>query len=127
VLFQIGQHCERIADFALALSIYRDCAYPGARQRMIRVLERCGEYELALELATQAEQSPESAAEQQPASVLPRLRRKLGGPALKRASPRPVERLDLQLPRLIRPCRWSSTSRRICTKTAARCITSKTA
>jgi hypothetical protein len=32
---------------------------------MIRVLERCGEYALALELATQAGQSPESAAEQQ--------------------------------------------------------------
>ncbi|MGP6459663.1 VRR-NUC domain-containing protein [Pseudomonas parakoreensis] len=100
VLFQIGQYCERIAEFALALSIYRDCAYPGARQRMIRVLERCGEYALALELATLAEQAPESAAEQQSLQrMLPRLRRKLGGPPLKRATPRPVERLDLQLPR----------------------------
>ncbi|MHC3822785.1 VRR-NUC domain-containing protein [Pseudomonas sp. G3-19] len=100
VLFQIGQYCERIAEFALALSIYRDCAYPGARQRMIRVLERCGEYALALELASLAEQAPESAAEQQSLQrMLPRLRRKLGGPPLKRATPRPVERLDLQLPR----------------------------
>lgn len=100
VLFQIGQYCERITEFALALSIYRDCAYPGARQRMIRVLERCGEYALALELATLAEQAPESAAEQQSLQrMLPRLRRKLGGPPLKRAAPRPVERLDLQLPR----------------------------
>ena len=100
VLFQIGQYCERITEFALALSIYRDCAYPGARQRMIRVLERCGEYARALELATLAEQTPESAAEQQSLQrMLPRLRRKLGGPPLKRAAPRPVERLDLQLPR----------------------------
>ncbi|EUB84740.1 VRR-NUC domain-containing protein [Pseudomonas sp. GM30] len=100
VLFQIGQYCERVAEFALALSIYRDCTYPGARQRMIRVLERCGEYALALELATLAEQAPESAAEQQSLQrMLPRLRRKLGGPPLKRATPRPVERLDLQLPR----------------------------
>jgi tetratricopeptide (TPR) repeat protein len=100
VLFQIGQYCERITEFALALSIYRDCAYPGARQRMIRVLERCGEYALALELASLAEQAPESAAEQQSLQrMLPRLRRKLGGPPLKRATPRPVERLDLQLPR----------------------------
>ncbi|NHW99412.1 VRR-NUC domain-containing protein [Pseudomonas koreensis] len=100
VLFQIGQYCERIAEFALALSIYRNCAYPGARQRMIRVLERCGEYALALELASLAEQAPESAAEQQSLQrMLPRLRRKLGGPPLKRATPRPVERLDLQLPR----------------------------
>ncbi|CAI8863257.1 VRR-NUC domain-containing protein [Pseudomonas sp. IT-P260] len=100
VLFQIGQYCERITEFALALSIYRDCTYPGARQRMIRVLERCGEYALALELATLAEQAPESAAEQQSLQrMLQRLRRKLGGPPLKRAAPRPVERLDLQLRR----------------------------
>ncbi|WP_025109637.1 VRR-NUC domain-containing protein [Pseudomonas sp. H1h] len=100
VLFQIGQYCERISEFALALSIYRECAYPGARQRMIRVLERCGEYALALELATLAEQAPQSAAEQQSLQrMLPRLRRKLGGPPLKRAAPRPVERLDLQLSR----------------------------
>lgn len=100
VLFQIGQYCERISEFALALSIYRDCAYPGARLRMIRVLERSGEYSLALELATLAEQAPESAAEQQGLQrILPRLRRKLGGPPLKRTAARPVERLDLQLPR----------------------------
>jgi tetratricopeptide (TPR) repeat protein len=100
VLFQIGQYCERITEFALALSIYRDCAYPGARLRMIRVLERSGEYPLALELATLAEQAPESAAEQQGLQrILPRVRRKLGGPPLKRAAARPVERLDLQLPR----------------------------
>ncbi|MFZ3282816.1 VRR-NUC domain-containing protein [Pseudomonas sp.] len=100
VLFQIGQYCERISEFALALSIYRDCAYPGARLRMVRVLERCAEYALALELGTRAGQAPESAAEQQGLQrILPRLRRKLGGPPLKRTAPRPVERLDLQLPR----------------------------
>ena len=51
LLFQMGQYCERIADFATALSIYRECAWPGARLRLIRVLERCGEYQLALDLA----------------------------------------------------------------------------
>ena len=101
LLFQIGQHCERIADFSTALVLYRQCAYPGARLRLIRVLERCEEYELALDLATQAGQSPQSAAEQQQLlRVLPRLRRKLGGPAMKRASPREMVRLDLQLPRV---------------------------
>ncbi|WP_426619977.1 VRR-NUC domain-containing protein [Pseudomonas rustica] len=100
VLFQIGQYCERITEFALALSIYRDCAYPGARLRMIRVLERRAEYALALELAMLAEQAPESAAEQQGLQrIMPRLRRKLGGPPLKRATAKPVERLDLHLPR----------------------------
>ncbi|WP_053119979.1 VRR-NUC domain-containing protein [Pseudomonas sp. P1.31] len=100
VLFQIGQYCERITEFALALSIYRDCDYPGARLRMIRVLERSAEYALALELALLAEQAPESAAEQQGLQrIMPRMRRKLGGPPLKRATAKPVERLDLHLPR----------------------------
>ncbi|MDN4546201.1 VRR-NUC domain-containing protein [Pseudomonas sp. C32] len=100
LLFQMAQHCERIADFSTALNLYRQCSYPGARARLIRVLERCGEFQLALELATRAEQAPESAAEQQQLlRVLPRLRRKLGGPPIKRASPRSMQRLDLQLPR----------------------------
>ncbi|MEB0045126.1 MULTISPECIES: VRR-NUC domain-containing protein [unclassified Pseudomonas] len=100
LLFQIAQQCERLGDFPGALSIYRDCAYPGARQRRIRVLERCGEYALAMQLAVDAEQSPESAAEQQHLlRVLPRLRRKLGGAPMKRASPRPMLRLDVQLSR----------------------------
>lgn len=101
LLFQIAQHCERVADFANALAIYRECAWPGARGRMIRVLERCGEYQLAMDLAMLAEQSPQSAAEQQQLlRVLPRLRRKLGGPPNKRPSPRQMLRLDLQLPRI---------------------------
>ncbi|MHC8339274.1 VRR-NUC domain-containing protein [Pseudomonas sp. HLT2-19-2] len=100
LLFQIGQHCERMADFSTALMIYRECAYPGARLRLIRVLERCGDYQLAMDLAATIEQSPESAAEQQQLlRVLPRLRRKLGGPAMKRVSPRAMLRLDLHLPR----------------------------
>ncbi|EJM56471.1 hypothetical protein PMI29_05013, partial [Pseudomonas sp. GM49] len=80
LLFQMAQYCERIADFSMALNLYRECAYPGARSRLIRVLERSGQFELAMDLAAQAEQAPESAAEhQQLLRVLPRLRRKLGG------------------------------------------------
>lgn len=64
------------------------------------MLERCSEFELALELAIQAEQTPESAAERQVLlRMLPRLRRKLGGPPMKRPSPREMLRLDLHLPR----------------------------
>lgn len=101
LLFQMGQHGERIGDFALALCIYRDCTYPGARLRMIRVLERIGEYTLALELAETAVQSPQSAAECQALlRIVPRLRRKLGGPPVPRAVAREVERLDLHLPRV---------------------------
>jgi tetratricopeptide (TPR) repeat protein len=98
LLFQIGQYCERVADFPTALSIYRACAYPGAWLRMIRVLERMGEYQQALELALG--QTAPSAAEQQGLSrIVPRLRRKLGGPPLKRPASRQVQRLDLHLPR----------------------------
>ncbi|WP_339527144.1 VRR-NUC domain-containing protein [Pseudomonas sp. EL_65y_Pfl2_R96] len=100
LLFQIAQHCERLADFSTALGLYRDCAYPGARLRLIRVLERCGEFQLAMDLAAHAEQAPESATEHQHLSrVLPRLRRKLGGPPIKRPAPRAMQRLDLELPR----------------------------
>ena len=101
LLFQIGQHGERIGDFTLALCIYRGCSYPGARLRMIRVLERIGEYALALELGEAAVQSPQSAAETQALlRIVPRLRRKLGGPPVARAMAREMERLDLQLPRV---------------------------
>lgn len=100
LLFQIGQHCERIVDLSAAQVIYRACDYPGARLRLIRVLERSGEYPLALELASHAEQCPESAAEQQQLlRVLPRLRRKLGGPVMPRTVAREMLRLDLSLPR----------------------------
>ncbi|MCU1779486.1 VRR-NUC domain-containing protein [Pseudomonas sp. 14P_5.3_Bac1] len=98
LLFQIGQYCERSAELDLAQRIYRQCAYPGARSRLIRVLERQEDYPQAMALACAAQQAPESAAEQQHlVRVLPRLRRKLGEPALPKAKPRPVTRLDLAL------------------------------
>ncbi|NNA47817.1 VRR-NUC domain-containing protein [Pseudomonas lactis] len=98
LLFQIGQHCERCAELALAEQIYRNCTYPGARARLIRVLERQEDYAQAMALASEAQQAPHSAAEQQHLlRVVPRLRRKLGGPALPRAKPQAVARLDLAL------------------------------
>ncbi|MGE7955600.1 VRR-NUC domain-containing protein [Pseudomonas sp. NPDC089530] len=101
LLFLLGQHCERLADWPLAETIYRACAYPGARMRLIRVLERSGDYPQALVLAEAAGLAPQSAAEQQQLlRVLPRLRRKLGGPATPRGGVRPMQRLDLELPRV---------------------------
>ncbi|WP_339497713.1 VRR-NUC domain-containing protein [Pseudomonas sp. EA_15y_Pfl1_P101] len=98
LLFQVGQYCERNAELGLAEQIYRACAYPGARARLIRVLERQEDYTQAIALAYAAQQTPESAAEQQHVlRVLPRLRRKLGEPALPKTKPRPVTRLDLAL------------------------------
>ena len=98
LLFQIGQHCERIAELTLAQQIYRTCAHPGARARLIRVLERQEDYAQAMALATCAQLAPQNAAEQQHLlRVLPRLRRKLGAPALPKPKPRPITRLDLDL------------------------------
>nr|WP_314568074.1 VRR-NUC domain-containing protein [uncultured Pseudomonas sp.] len=98
LLFQVGQYCERSSELGLAEQIYRRCAYPGARARLIRVLERQEDYTQAIALAYAAQQMPESAAEQQHVlRVLPRLRRKLGEPALPKTKPRPVTRLDLAL------------------------------
>ncbi|MFJ4131002.1 VRR-NUC domain-containing protein [Pseudomonas cyclaminis] len=98
LLFQVGQYCERSAELALAEQIYRTCAYPGARARLIRVLERQEDYAQAMALASAAQQAPESAAEQQHLlRVMPRLRRKLGEPRLPKLKPRDVSRLDLEL------------------------------
>jgi len=99
LLFQVGQHCERSAELALAERIYRSCAYPGARARLIRVLERQEDFPQAMLLAREAQLAPESAAEQQHLlRVIPRLARKLGEPALPKVKPREVVRLDLELP-----------------------------
>ncbi|KAF1024236.1 MAG: Fanconi-associated nuclease 1 [Pseudomonas sp.] len=99
LLFQVGQYCERSAELGLAASIYRCCAYPGARARLIRVLERQAHFAQALQLALEAQQAPESAAEQQHLlRVVPRLVRKTGGPAARKAKPRDIVRLDLELP-----------------------------
>lgn len=101
LLFQLGQHCERQGELAEAQAIYQACAYPGARARLIRVLERSADYAQALHLAEAAAAAPESAAErQQLLRVLPRLRRKLGGPATRRVGAPRAERLDLKLLRL---------------------------
>src|SRR5690606_33826958 len=71
---------------------------PGARSRLIRVLERQEDYAQAMALVYTAQLAPESAAEQQHLlRVLPRLRRKLGEPALPKVKPRQVTRLDLAL------------------------------
>ena len=98
-LFQIGQQAERVQDWPLALSVYPQSDYPGARSRCIRVLERCEDYAGAMALLEQAQAAPESAAEVQHLQrVLPRLQRKLGVVTKTRRVTRNVERLDLCVP-----------------------------
>ncbi|WP_409937227.1 VRR-NUC domain-containing protein [Paraburkholderia sp. BCC1885] len=100
LLFRIGQHCERQQDWDAALSVYSDCACPGARHRRIRVLERSARFEPALTLALQAVDAPESEEEcQRVARMLPRLRRRLGQPFRRTAPARPIERSMLVLAR----------------------------
>lgn len=99
LLFLIGQQAERAQDWPLALQVYADCGYPGARSRRIRVLERSAEYAQAMTLLELARDNPESDAEiQHLQRVLPRLQRKLGLAAARRAKAREVKRIDLSVP-----------------------------
>jgi len=100
LLFQIGQHYERLADYRAALSVYARSDYAGARLRQIRVLEKVDQPAQAWALATLAQQAPEGAEEsQQLTRILPRLQRKLGL-AVRRSAVKPEpETIRLVLPR----------------------------
>jgi hypothetical protein len=79
LLFRVGQRYEKDGDLDAALSVYRECAHPGARVRAVRVLERQDRWEDAAALATAAEAAPEDETERQLlARIVPRLRRRLG-------------------------------------------------
>ncbi|RFU44626.1 VRR-NUC domain-containing protein [Paraburkholderia sp. DHOC27] len=104
LLFRVGQHCERRQDWQAALSVYARCAWPGARHRRIRVLERSGELDAAYTLAMAAAETPESEEERQRvARMLPRLRRHLGHPVTRVARTRTIERSALVLARPSEP------------------------
>ncbi len=99
VQYQLAYHCERLGDWSRALQIYPCCTHPQARERHIRVLERSGDYPAALMLALEAAEQPGNAAEAQALTrIVPRLRRKLGGPPQPRRKGGVVSRLDLTLP-----------------------------
>jgi len=102
LLFRIGQHAERRQDWDAAQAAFARCAWPGARHRRMRVLERCGRFGEALALALQSAQSPESEEESQRiARMLPRLQRQMGQPAKRTAAAaQPIARSTLEL---IRP------------------------
>jgi hypothetical protein len=98
LLFQIGQQAERQQDWPMALSVYAQSSYPGARVRRIRVLERSEAFLEAMALAEQAQAAPENDAETQHLlRITPRLLRKLGGPVTRRRAARVVDRLDLSV------------------------------
>ncbi|MGV8921220.1 MAG: VRR-NUC domain-containing protein [Pseudomonas sp.] len=96
LLFNIGQQAERHQDWPLALAVYADCSYQGARARRIRVLERSEAFADAMDLLQTAQAAPESAAESQHLlRFLPRLQRKLGLPTERRRVAAALTRLDL--------------------------------
>jgi VRR-NUC domain len=77
--FQIAQCYEQQKDLARALAIYRDCQYAGARLRCVRLLERLGSIDSALQLAFRVREQPADEIEvQQIARMWPRLQRKAG-------------------------------------------------
>lgn len=105
LLYQVAYHCERHGELTQALVLYADCSHPDARIRRIRVLERCGQLQSALELARTADQAPQSEAEKQHLlRIMPRLQRKLGLAKNPRPETAPVVRIDLQLPVPDVPC-----------------------
>lgn len=99
LLLQLGREAERSGDSALALTLYSDAGSSEARIRLLRVLERLGEHQAALERATQALDSrPNETEHQALARLLPRLQRRLKMPVVP-SDPEPVhERWDLVLP-----------------------------
>jgi hypothetical protein len=99
LLFQVAQRLEQLEAHEPALRVYLQSAYPGARLRRIRVLEKSGQHAAAMALAREAQAMPESAAESQGLQrMLPRLARKLALPSEKAKKLREAERIDLILP-----------------------------
>lgn len=99
LLFRVGNHAERFEHWPVALDAYARSAWPGARHRRVRVLERDGQFPAAFDLAAQALREPESEAEgQRIARMMPRLRRALGLPAERRVRQTDIERETLVLP-----------------------------
>ncbi|MFW7341117.1 VRR-NUC domain-containing protein [Pollutimonas sp. H1-120] len=99
LLYRIGQHQERYRDWAGALACYARSGYAGARCRHIRVLERDGQSDAALSLATAALHAPENEAEQQALlRMLPRLHRQCGAKVPAARDKNHIRRIDLVLP-----------------------------
>ncbi|RDU97611.1 VRR-NUC domain-containing protein [Trinickia dinghuensis] len=91
LLFSVGNHAERLACWSVAEGAYQRSTWPGARHRRIRVLERDGRFDAALDLARQSLREPESEAEaQRIARMMPRLNKAAGQPAAR--TPRERER-----------------------------------
>jgi len=100
LLFAVGQQCERLGDWDQALAVYARSSHAQARIRQVRVFERSERWEQAHALAQQLAAAPANTLEVQALErMLPRLARKLGGPAQPRRRAAPLEVIELELPR----------------------------
>ncbi|CAM3725812.1 Fanconi-associated nuclease 1 [Pseudomonas reidholzensis] len=99
LLFSIGQHCERLGEWDLALTVYEQSSHPEARIRQVRVFERSEQWAPAQALAEQMARAPGNPLEVQALErMLPRLARKLGGPPTPRRRAAVVTPIELELP-----------------------------
>jgi hypothetical protein len=107
LLYRIGYHAERHRQWDAALAVYQRCAWPGARHRRVRTLERAGRDDAALTLALEAAAAPESEEESQRIErMLPRLRRRAGGVLVRRVPASvvaPAPALERGVLTLVRP------------------------
>ncbi|MFJ1299368.1 VRR-NUC domain-containing protein [Pseudomonadota bacterium AL_CKDN230030165-1A_HGKHYDSX7] len=100
VWFRLGQACERAGAWSHAETAYRASRHPGARQRLIRVIERQARHAEAHALACETLAAPGSEAERQlVARMLPRLARQAGLPVPARARGATMAPFELVLPR----------------------------
>jgi hypothetical protein len=102
--FQVARGYEQRKDLARALAVYRDCQYTGARLRCVRLLERLGAIDAALQLAFLVREQPADEIEiQQIARMWPRLQRQAGLKTSRRRRPPGWPTFQLVLPVSERP------------------------
>lgn len=100
LLYRLGYRAEQIAAWDLSLDAYAASRWPDARYRRLRVLERCGRFDEAFEMASRAVAAPRSEAEHQRLMrMLPRLRRRLGMPVQRPTAAPRIDRSTLVLDR----------------------------
>ncbi|WOD09484.1 VRR-NUC domain-containing protein [Pseudomonas sp. NyZ704] len=100
LLFKLARQLEREGRLPEAVAAYRRCGHPGARQRLIRTLEKQHDYHAAHALALAARQTPESDTELQLVErAIKRLAAKTGQPRPAAMPEPPAGRIDLLLPR----------------------------
>lgn len=99
LLVSLGREAERQGDAALAATLFETADGSDARIRLLRLLERRGENARALAIARRAlDADPIDSERQALARLVPRLERRLGGPAVARSKSASVIERTLTLP-----------------------------